>query len=99
VHEVIFYAAGSILNTCGQYAEIVLHHKEGSELKNFHITMHRHHLEQNDLFSVGRWFDFRVVRVEGQVELELGRRPDLEDNVWVQQVKQLETRSGIRSVD
>ena len=74
MHEVVFYAKGVVRDLDCYKAWIELYHED----EKYNITMHEHYLSEKDLFQKGRWFDFRVVRVDGEIELELGRRPDLE---------------------
>lgn len=85
-HDVILYAQAVIRDVDGSRAWIDLH----CFGKVYEISMHEHYLVENDLFEKGRWFDFRIVRIDGEVDLELSRRPDLEDNIWKKQARQID---------
>jgi hypothetical protein len=63
------------------------------------ITVHKHYLVEHDIFATGRWLDFKVIRVDGEIDLELSRRPDLEDSEWCTKTRDLDLSNVIKLKD
>jgi hypothetical protein len=85
--EVVFSARGIVRGIDYERAWIDLIYKG----QRYGLTMHKHHLAKHDLFEQGRWFDFKVVREDGALEIELNRRQDLEDNEYSRRAKLIDT--------